>query len=277
MRSGRTPAPAMPNRCHRPSGPNQRLIEVFGIDNAFTNPDQKAKSAFSKWMGQLNFFQHHWKNFPPWIRKATASMKKLFDEYTEAEADDDEQQQLPPPSRRKLPPNSDDLYERAIAVNLHLLTGNKNKRQRRVGQLDEYYESLGSDLNSLHERERPERDDPLAWWLTIGRNRYPILFKMATDYLSCPCTSCDCERAFSSARRTVTNDRNCLGGETIEATQLLKNWLRTGVVKSSLADLEKHVQKLDKNCSVRVAVSTPFSSTSTETDDFDQSQPSYGS
>jgi hypothetical protein len=34
-------------------GPNQRLVEVFGIDNAFTNPDQKAKSAFSKRMGQL--------------------------------------------------------------------------------------------------------------------------------------------------------------------------------------------------------------------------------
>jgi hypothetical protein len=34
-------------------GPNQRLVEVFGIDNAFTNPDQKAKLAFSKQMGQL--------------------------------------------------------------------------------------------------------------------------------------------------------------------------------------------------------------------------------
>jgi hypothetical protein len=34
-------------------GPNQRLVEVFGIDNAFTNPDQKAKSTFSKRMGQL--------------------------------------------------------------------------------------------------------------------------------------------------------------------------------------------------------------------------------
>jgi hypothetical protein len=34
-------------------GPNQRLVETFGIDNAFTNPDQKAKLAFSKQMGQL--------------------------------------------------------------------------------------------------------------------------------------------------------------------------------------------------------------------------------
>jgi hypothetical protein len=34
-------------------GPNQRLVEVFGIDNALTNPDQKAKSAFSKQMGEL--------------------------------------------------------------------------------------------------------------------------------------------------------------------------------------------------------------------------------
>ncbi|KAF2034801.1 hypothetical protein EK21DRAFT_56265 [Setomelanomma holmii] len=33
--------------------PNQRLVEVFGIDNAFTNPDQKANSVFSKRTGQL--------------------------------------------------------------------------------------------------------------------------------------------------------------------------------------------------------------------------------
>ena len=98
----------------------------------------------------------------------------------------------------------------------------------------------------------PDRDNPWEWWLAVGRNRYPILFKMAIDYLSCPCTSCDCERAFSSARRTITDDRNGLGSETIEATQLLKNWLRRDVVKSSLRDLEKHVQKLDKTCDSEV-------------------------
>ena len=69
---------------------------------------------------------------------------------------------------------------------------------------------LGIDLNTINERDRPELDEPWRWWLQVGRNLFPILFKMATDYLSVPCTSCDCERAFSSARRTITDDRNGL-------------------------------------------------------------------
>jgi hypothetical protein len=73
--------------------------------------------------------------------------------------------------------------------------------------------------------------------------RYPLVFKMACDYLSIPCTSCECERAFSKARRTITADRNSLGGETIEAIQLQRNWLQRGVVKSSLKDLEEVVRK----------------------------------
>jgi hypothetical protein len=206
-------------------------------------------------------------------------MKKRFDEYVIKDADGDGDELLPLPSRRKLPANSDDLYERTTTVDIYVLTGNKNKRQHRAGQLEEYYEALACDVNSMNERECPNRDHPWEWWLAIGRNRYPILFKMAIDYLSCPCTSCDCERAFSSARRTITDDRNGLGCETIEATQLLKNWLMRDVVKSSLRDLEKHVQKLDKSCDSGVATSIPFSSfcsTSTQDDTPNQSQLSYG-
>jgi hypothetical protein len=76
--------------------------------------------------------------------------------------------------------------------------------------------------------------------------KYPILFKISTNYLSIPSTSCDCERAFSKARRTISDDRNSLGGLTIEAIQLLKNWIQRGVVKSQLKGLAKHVQNIDK-------------------------------
>jgi hypothetical protein len=135
--------------------------------------------------------------------------------------------------------------------------------------LNIYYKALASDVNSTNERECPDRDRPWEWWLAISRNRYPILFKMAIDYLSCPCTSCDCERAFSLARRTITDDRKGLRSETIEATQLLKNWLRRDVGKSLLRDLGKHVQKLDKSCDSEVVASMLFSSicsTSTQDD-----------
>jgi hypothetical protein len=118
--------------------------------------------------------------------------------------------------------------------------------QEGAGQVEEYFESLVTDLTTGSERDRELLNDPWQWWLQVGCNRYPILFKIATNYLSIPSTSCDCERAFSSARRTITCDRNSLHGDTIEAIQLQKGWLRRDVVKSLLRELEEHVQNLDK-------------------------------
>jgi hypothetical protein len=76
----------------------------------------------------------------------------MFDDYVKAEAATDDNDELrEPPSRRKVPAN--DLYSRVTAVDTHLLTGNKNKRQRRIRQIEEYYESLNTDLNAANERD----------------------------------------------------------------------------------------------------------------------------
>jgi hypothetical protein len=199
---------------------------------------------------RLNWFQSQWKNYPQWYRKAQKSLEKVFKEYlsVSAELEDSQDSQLLPPSCRKLPnsTSTNDLYERTMAVDLHLLTNTKNKRQRRVGQLEEYFEALVTDLTTGSERKLKLLDNPWDWWLQSGRHRYPILFKIATDYLTIPCTSCNCERAFSTTRRTITCDRNSLSGSTIEALQLQKNWLRCGVVKSSLTKLQKHIQTVNR-------------------------------
>ena len=57
---------------------------------------------------------------------------------------------------------------------------------------------------------------------------------MARYYLTIPSTSCDCERAFSRVRRTITSDCNALSCNTIEVLQLQKDWLNRGVVQSEL-------------------------------------------
>ncbi|KAK7179407.1 transposase-like protein [Paraphaeosphaeria sporulosa] len=66
-------------------------------------------------------------------------------------------------------------------------------------------------------------DDRHRWWVEIGQTMYSILYKMAMGYLAVLATSCDCERCFSSAKRTVTCDRNSLSPAVIEACQLQKN------------------------------------------------------
>jgi hypothetical protein len=70
----------------------------------------------------------------------------------------------------------------------------------------------------------------LKWWDNIGP---ASLRPMAFDFLSIPCTSCECERAFSSARRTVTFERMSLHDTTIEQVELLRNWWRQGLIQQS--------------------------------------------
>jgi hypothetical protein len=95
--------------------------------------------------------------------------------------------------------------------------------------------------------------------LVAGVWAYTLSYRvqMACNYLSIPSTSCECERAFSKARRTITCDRNRLSGATIESIQLQRNWLQRGVVKSSLRDLESLVRKAEKYETPPVAPSLP--------------------
>lgn len=69
---------------------------------------------------------------------------------------------------------------------------------------------------------------------------------MAIYHLSVPATSCDCERCFSSAKRTITCNRNLIWPAVIEALQLQKNWLRRGAVPSHLTQLAAHIGRKDE-------------------------------
>jgi hypothetical protein len=115
----------------------------------------------------LNWFQTQWKRYSEWVSKAQKSVKKVFDDYVKGEAATDDNDKLQePPSRRKVTAN--DLYSHVTAVDAHLLTGNKNKRQQRIGQIEEYYKSLDTDLNAANERDQPVLEDPWGWWQRVG-------------------------------------------------------------------------------------------------------------
>jgi hypothetical protein len=72
----------------------------------------------------------------------------------------------------------------------------------------------------------------LQWWARLGPQQ---LRQMAYDLLSIPCTSCECERAFSSAKRTMTVERMSLKHKTIEQCELLRNWWRQGMIQQPTA------------------------------------------
>jgi hypothetical protein len=57
------------------------------------------------------------------------------------------------------------------------------------------------------------------------RTTYPALSVMALDLLSIPAMSAEPERLFSSAKITITDRKNRLQFESIEAIECLKSWL----------------------------------------------------
>ena len=69
--------------------------------------------------------------------------------------------------------------------------------------------------------------DTLKWWLEPTQQKtYPNLSKIAIDYLSIPAMSSEAERLFSSAKITLTDRRNRLGVDLLEALECLKSWLK---------------------------------------------------
>ena len=220
---------------------------------------------------RLSWFKTQWSRHALWHKTAEKSIRETFAQYMAAEGtandNDDELPELP--RTRKVPGAyaSDDRRLRTMFVDDHLLTGKRSfKRQKRTTQLDKYFDSLYED--KLAASASPDMSklmqDPHRWWVSVGQKRFPIVYKMAMDHLSVPATSCDCERCFSSARRTITCDRNLLSPATVEAIQLQKNWLRRDAVSSHLTALQQHVKRRDtlNTTNIRLMDEMQFTNTS---------------
>jgi hAT family C-terminal dimerisation region len=76
--------------------------------------------------------------------------------------------------------------------------------------------------------ELTENFNPITWWSTAS---YPSMRQWAFDTLSCPATSCKCERVFSSAKKLITLERNSHADNTIEALECLRTWFDKGFIK----------------------------------------------
>ena len=70
---------------------------------------------------------------------------------------------------------------------------------------------------------------PLDWW-KAHETEYPLLSKIAQDYLSIMATSVPCEQLFSIAGLTITKSRNRLTGKSTRAILCLKSWLEEKVI-----------------------------------------------
>ncbi|GLB42145.1 putative hAT family C-terminal dimerisation region [Lyophyllum shimeji] len=89
-------------------------------------------------------------------------------------------------------------------------------------------QELKDYLDCPLERDLP---DPIRWW-GHHASQYPILARMARDYLAIQGSSVPSERAFSSGGLTGTLLRNQLTPKTFEALQILKSGYKHGIIKA---------------------------------------------
>ncbi|RKK21329.1 hypothetical protein BFJ67_g17332 [Fusarium oxysporum f. sp. cepae] len=94
---------------------------------------------------------------------------------------------------------------------------------------------INEDINELELWQSSWEDgdndvrDPISYWHKRKR-RYPRLSRMALDFLTIQPMSAECERMFAAAGRMVTPLRNRLDADIIGMCQVLRSWLRAGVI-----------------------------------------------
>jgi hypothetical protein len=141
-----------------------------------------------------------------WVRKkARSMMEKLWKEYK------------PTPSSSSClsvstPSGSECIEQNAFAAW-------KKRHQAVLSVEDEYKRYCAVEFTY--------NVDPRTWWLETSQQvNYPNLRKLVLDILSIPAVSADPERLFSRAKLLITDLRNRLGMDIIEAFECLKSWYK---------------------------------------------------
>ena len=68
-------------------------------------------------------------------------------------------------------------------------------------------------------------EDILKWWKT-NQIRFPVLSRIARDFLAAQATSVPSERGFSKSGLMITDLRNSLHPETVRWLMCLQSWLK---------------------------------------------------
>jgi hypothetical protein len=171
-----------------------------------------------------DYFERHWKNAmdrPQWYSDMQSAVGSLFDEYVrQAEVETQAQAGL----------LEDEADEIEADVNDYSSFG---KRSIRSLHTQRKKVKAVSDLDLFQTRPIYPQDldvaNPLEWW-NRHQLEYPVLYRMALDLFSMPGMSADCERVFSQTKKMITDERNRLAPEVVEADQLQKHWLMRGLV-----------------------------------------------
>jgi len=197
---------------------------------------------------RYNYFDSQWTPTTDG-RRAVATAKRqtreLFEEYLERKhaADPPSPRPVPVPEVITPPPQRDDpdWYDTftdysKLTASSGLLANERRQHEQELerfltAELDVHYKTIenGQPVQKSYIME------PLRWWRERGEELYPTLAEMAYDLFAIPAMSSECERAFSAAKRMITDERYRLKEDIIEADQCLKSWIKNKLANGTAA------------------------------------------
>ena len=107
-------------------------------------------------------------------------------------------------------------------------TESKHSTLKQIYKKRKVQDSSGCQVTRYIELDKDDVDENtnvLEWW-KFNEHRFPQLAAMARDIFSAVATSTPSERAFSAGKETITDRRNRIGHDVVEALQISKSALK---------------------------------------------------
>lgn len=165
---------------------------------------------YKKW----SYFEASWKSKPDWLATAKKKVRALWEEYKDKAAHSSSIQTISElPSRQQKDHGRPD-YLAEFERNLYA------QEEEEEDLRDEYDHYIEPGREKVNESKQL---NPIRWW----QNReaeYPILSQLAFDLLSIPAMAAGVERVFSGTKELITDRRNALDIESIQANECFRNW-----------------------------------------------------
>jgi hypothetical protein len=172
---------------------------IWYIAGLILNPEQK-------W----HYLEYAWRDEKDWVLTSKRQFKDLWEQYKPVQPASEVTAMSSLPSR--------ELQQKESTLTDELNAW-RHASKKKVKVMDEYDEYL-----STPPLEAGTVTNLVIWW-GHHSGQWPNLSRLAFDALSIPAMSAECERSFSDAGRTITDERASLEPEAIEACSCVKNWL----------------------------------------------------
>ena len=167
---------------------------------------------------QFEYFREKWWKREDWIKTAEKELTVYYDRFaavTVATEHVDQAETSPSSS-----PTIDDEFD---------AWGHTTDRPRR-GKRRKVETEWEIWIKQVPSKDDMAVKNPLAWWVD-RRHVWPILSKLALNIFSTPAMSAEPERVFSDGSELITDKRNGLGDDTVEAEMIQKNWITSKILR----------------------------------------------